>query len=159
MAEQQSEQGIPRHSFPVLVHVVLSQAPDRVFLLRRAGTGYRDGWYTLPGGHVEAGETLTAAAHRECREEAGVVATSLMPVAVLSYLDRREQPPVQGYNFIFLAREFTGNPGIAESENFDACGFFPPGGCPETTIDWVREVLKMTDGPLPALNLREFQWD
>jgi 8-oxo-dGTP pyrophosphatase MutT (NUDIX family) len=39
---------------------------------RRANTGFKDGWYTLPAGHVKPGERFAEAAVREAREETGV---------------------------------------------------------------------------------------
>ena len=47
-----------RHAgIPVGVHVLLER-DGRVLLMRRAGTGFFDGLYSLPGGHVEEGESL-----------------------------------------------------------------------------------------------------
>ena len=40
-----------------------------ILLTLRKNTGYRDGEYELPGGHVEAGEDLMQAMVREAREE------------------------------------------------------------------------------------------
>ncbi len=45
----------------------------RVLLLRRWNSGYRDGWWALPAGHIEPGESCRAAAARELAEETGVV--------------------------------------------------------------------------------------
>jgi 8-oxo-dGTP diphosphatase len=52
--------------------VVLRRGPG-VLLLRRANSGYRDGWWALPAGHVEPGESCRAAAARELAEETGIV--------------------------------------------------------------------------------------
>ena len=61
-----------RHpGIPTGVHVLLEQ-DGCVLLMRRAGTGFFDGLYSLPGGHVEEGETLRATAVREMREELGI---------------------------------------------------------------------------------------
>lgn len=53
-----------------------------MLLLRRANSGYRDGWWALPAGHVEPGESCRAPAARELAEETGVVldAAMLAPV-------------------------------------------------------------------------------
>lgn len=45
-----------------------------VLLIKRAKSGPLQGFWSLPGGHVEPGEPVRAAALREVREEAGVVA-------------------------------------------------------------------------------------
>jgi mutator protein MutT len=45
---------------------------NQYFLMQRANTGFRDGFYTLPSGHVEMGESPSAALQREVKEEAGV---------------------------------------------------------------------------------------
>ncbi len=47
---------------------------DTVLLIER-GAGRLQGYWSLPGGHIEPGETVRAAALRETREEAGVEAT------------------------------------------------------------------------------------
>lgn len=43
-----------------------------ILLLRRKNTGYEDGNYSLPAGHVENDESLTRAASREIFEEIGI---------------------------------------------------------------------------------------
>ncbi|MCF2525779.1 NUDIX hydrolase [Yinghuangia soli] len=68
-------QGSERHTSPVDVHVLLVDR-GRVLLLRRnAQAPYAAGLWTLPSGHVEAGEDVVAAAIRETREETGAVLT------------------------------------------------------------------------------------
>jgi 8-oxo-dGTP diphosphatase len=42
---------------------------EKVLLLRRFGTGYLDGSYSLPSGHIEGGERAIDAAIREGKEE------------------------------------------------------------------------------------------
>lgn len=54
------------------VFIVLRNNDGAVLLHRRCNTGYMDGRYDLPSGHVEKGEPLLRAAVRELREETGV---------------------------------------------------------------------------------------
>ena len=42
-----------QYGTPTGVHIVCERAGE-VLLMRRAGTGFFDGLYSLPGGHVEA---------------------------------------------------------------------------------------------------------
>jgi 8-oxo-dGTP diphosphatase len=53
------------------VHLILAEG-RKVLLLRRANTGFADGWWSVPGGSLEHGETLPQAAAREALEEIGV---------------------------------------------------------------------------------------
>ena len=53
------------------VHLILA-ADGKVLLLRRANTGFADGSWSVPGGCLDEGETLPAAAAREAREELGI---------------------------------------------------------------------------------------
>lgn len=60
-----------RPTYPAAVYLCLFDA-GRLLLQRRAGTGYRDGELSLPAGHIEPGESATAALLRETREELGL---------------------------------------------------------------------------------------
>jgi len=60
-----------RDRYPVAVHLLFIR-DGCVLLARRANTGWGDGQYSVPAGHVDRGETVTAAAVREAREEVGL---------------------------------------------------------------------------------------
>ncbi|MEU3216222.1 methyltransferase domain-containing protein [Streptomyces sp. NPDC006971] len=60
-----------RHTEVVDVHLILRRGPD-VLLARRDGTGYADGLFHCPSGHVEDGEDVREALIREAAEEIGV---------------------------------------------------------------------------------------
>lgn len=53
------------------VYLILEQ-DNKVLLMQRAGSGYMDGYYGLPSGHVEENETLKQAAIREGKEEINI---------------------------------------------------------------------------------------
>ena len=57
---------------------------DRVLMARR-GTEPLKGWWSLPGGLLEIGETLECAVRREAREETGL---EVRPLGVLEIFER-----------------------------------------------------------------------
>jgi 8-oxo-dGTP pyrophosphatase MutT (NUDIX family) len=131
-----------RDRFPVVVHVLLvrgSEAAGETFLLRRANTGFMDGWFVLPGGHLQAGESLQAAATRECREETGVTAGQLRPLCVLPYRSGRHQ----GINVVFEGGDLSGEPGIGEPGRSDAGAWFPLTRLPEPVAPWLPHLLDL----------------
>jgi 8-oxo-dGTP diphosphatase len=133
---------VRRDRFAVVVHVLLERsgpAGPELFLLRRAGTGFMDGAYVPPGGHQHAGESVTAAARRECLEETGALPGALTPVCVLPYRAGTEQ----GLNFVFVAGALTGEPRLAEPTGSDAAGWYPVDALPRPVAPWLADVLDL----------------
>ena len=60
-----------RSKFPISVQLLLENQ-DKILLMKRKNTGYEDGKYSLPGGHVEANEEIRKALVREAKEEIGI---------------------------------------------------------------------------------------
>jgi 8-oxo-dGTP diphosphatase len=61
------------HELKFIVAVSTLLIKDKkIFLLRRYNTGWEDGKYNLPGGHLNGNETAREAAAREVLEETGV---------------------------------------------------------------------------------------
>ncbi len=131
-----------RDTFPLVVHVLLLRERGGVrelFLLRRAGTGFMDGHYVPPGGHLQAGESMSDAARRECAEETGVAPARVRPVCMLPYRSGRHQ----GVNLVFEGLEPSGDPGIGEPEHSDAAGWFPVAGLPPRSAPWLADALEL----------------
>jgi 8-oxo-dGTP diphosphatase len=79
-------------STPALVtDCVAFDAQKRVLLVRRKSEPFA-GWYALPGGFVDIGETVEAACHREVQEEAGVAVDQNQLRLVGIYSDPRRDP-------------------------------------------------------------------
>lgn len=63
-----------RLKLPVCVQVILKQK-NKVLLVLRKSNVANNGLWSLPGGHIESGETFYNTAIRELHEELGIVVT------------------------------------------------------------------------------------
>lgn len=61
-----------RYTSCVDLHLLLRDEQRRVLLGRRQNTGFADGAWHLPAGHLEEGESVTAGMAREAVEELGI---------------------------------------------------------------------------------------
>jgi 8-oxo-dGTP diphosphatase len=90
---------------PKLTVDVVIPAEERVVLIRRGGEPFEGQW-ALPGGFVEVGETVEAAAVREVAEETGLAVELARLVGV--YSDPGRDPRGHNVSVAFLARVLGG---------------------------------------------------
>ena len=139
-----------RTGIPTGVHVLLER-DGSVLLMRRAGTGFFDGLYSLPGGHVEEGESIRATAVREMREELGIDVAEAALVTV-GVVHRRSD--TNRIDFFVRALEWSGEPRIAETHRCDDLFWCARNALPEATVPYIREALRQGDSPW----IRESGW-
>ena len=129
-----------RDLFPVLAHTLLVRN-DQVLLLRRAHTGYLDGWYALPGGHLQRGESIVACAIRECLEETGLVLdpARVRPAAVMPYRSADQQ----GVDFIMACDAIAGEPRLGEPDRFDDVRWFGVDALPRNAAPYIEHAIAL----------------
>lgn len=136
---------------PTGVHVVLERNGE-VLMMRRAGTGFFDGHYSLPGGHVEPGESLREAAARELVEETGV---RVRPGALETLGVVHRLSDTNRIDFFLRAQAWEGEPQIREQGKCDVMGWFARNALPASTVEYVRVALNSVDQPW----ILELGWD
>ena len=114
---------------------------DRILMAQR-GKPPLQGWWSLPGGALETGESLADAVRREVREETGL---EIEPLGVLEIFERimRDTNGVPEYHYVlidYVCRVTGGR--LAAGD--DVC-----------RVEWVRRrdlsALKITEGTLGVI--------
>lgn len=112
-----------RHRVAVAAYIILIK-DNKVLLLKRVNTGYHDGDYSLPSGHIEKGEFPDQAAIREAEEEIGIQIQELSFKTVL-YSDDNY------VCFFFEAVKWQGDVRNCEKEKCDEIRWFDFDHLPE----------------------------
>ncbi len=122
----------------VVVHTLIwDRTRTKLLLLERANTGYLDGCYTLPGGHLNKGESLLAAARREACEEVGLELLELEPCCVLPFRG--------GVNMVFQSYTWSGKPVNAEPHRCSEVAWFIKDKLPDTAVPWLTKAIELHD--------------
>lgn len=127
---------------------ILMERGGAVLLMRRAGTGFFDGLYSLPGGHVEPGESLFQTARREAAEELGVD-LDLAALCRIGVVHRRSD--TNRVDFFVRAHRWRGEPRINEPAKCDALGWFARDSLPAALVPYVGVVLAQAQVAEPWL--------
>ena len=119
------------------VHLFLIRR-EEVLLLRRFNTGYEDGKYSVPAGHLEGNEEVIAAMIREAREEAGI---EIVPedIRVVGVMHRNASD--ERIDFFLAAERWRGEIRICEPERCDELAWYPMTRLPENMVSYVRRAL------------------
>lgn len=130
-----------RHTMAVAAHLLLRDADRRVLFMRRANTGYADGQWSVPAGHVESGETILAACIREAEEEIGIRLNAASTTAVLVQ-HKHDEDGQERIDAFFVAELQDGHhPGISEPDYCDAVQWCPIENPPKPLVPYVAAAL------------------
>jgi 8-oxo-dGTP pyrophosphatase MutT (NUDIX family) len=131
------------HTLLVAAVIVHDEASRRVLLLRRgADSKFAPLLWDLPSGKADKGESVTAAAARELREETGLTVdpTSLTIAGIIHGAWGVEAP--NGFlTVIFAACKWDGEPVNAEPRKHDQIAWFPASQVPADLVPDRREAL------------------
>lgn len=110
-------------------------------MLRRFQTGWRDGEYTLPSGHLEGDETPRQAACREAQEEVGVDVLPDDLQFLTTILRKAEEGDHERVDFFFEVKNFEGKLHNNEPSKCDQVGWFSISNLPTNTVPPVSQAL------------------
>ncbi len=122
---------------------------DEILLMRRQGSGYYDGWYSVPAGHVEAGELPLEGLVRETAEELGIVIDPKDFKLVHTMYRTKHDETGDRADLFFLSTKWSGEIRIIESHKCDDIRWFPINTLPENMMHHVREALINSEKGIP----------
>lgn len=122
------------------VYLILRKG-DEILLMRRQGSGYYDGWYSVPAGHVEAGELPLEALVREIKEELGITLDrEYAHFAHVMYRTKHDETGDRA-DYFFVATRWEGEPAIREPHKCDDARWFSLDALPKNMMHHVREAI------------------
>jgi ADP-ribose pyrophosphatase YjhB (NUDIX family) len=113
------------------VRALVIDGDGRIFLVKHS---YVSGWH-LPGGGVEAGETLAEALARELREEGNIEITAQPRLHGLFFNNRASR---RDHVALFVVRAFRQSAAPVPDREIVAHGFFAPDALPNDTTAATR---------------------
>ncbi|HLD41950.1 MAG TPA: NUDIX domain-containing protein [archaeon] len=109
-----------------------------VLLSRRFNTGWKDGFYSVVGGHLEEKETVLQATIREGKEEAGIDLKDddLKFTHVIHRLSDEQR-----VDFFFLVKNWEGEIRNMEPDKCDDLNWFDLDKLPDNMVPYVRQAI------------------
>jgi len=128
-----------RFSLRAAVYLLLVR-DNHVLLSRRYQTGWQDGKYSMVAGHLDGGETVTAALIREAREEAGIEIDP-KDARVVHTMHRKSKSNLEYIDFFVTTTKWSGSPIIMEPDKCDDLRWFDMNSLPTDILLHVRHAL------------------
>ena len=139
-----------RARFPATVHLFFFRE-NQILLLRRFNTGFRDGEYSVPAGHLDGNETVMQAGIREAQEEVGV-ALAEQDTTFSSVMHRIEDD--ERVDFFVQVHQWAGEPFNAEPDKCDDLRWVEINSLPANIIPYVKQAL---DNHLNGIPFAEYK--
>jgi len=140
-----------RFKLCVAVYAVLAKN-RHVLLMRRAGTGYRDGQLGLPSGHLDGDEDAVSALVRELREELGIAVEPASCRLELVVHRRAESAIDSEYlDLVFSVAAWSGTPSVTEPAKCTDLVWAGLDRLPNDVVDYVRAALRALESGRPLL--------
>jgi 8-oxo-dGTP diphosphatase len=139
---------------PVAVMIVILR-DDQVLLSQRKNTGFKDGFFALPGGKHDGNEVLSLAVAREAQEELGISCQAeqvQFASLIHAYLP---EPPMELLYATFKINQFQGEIINNEPHKCAELKFFPLSHLPENITCISRQCILNTIQGVP---FSEYGW-
>ena len=122
------------------VGVIIVNENGDVLVGKRNGSHAK--YYSIPGGHLEMGESFEEAAIKEIKEETSITLIKPKVISVTNNLETFKKEGKHYISVILLSEEFNGEPKAMEPEKCDKWFWADPQKIPEPHFDASRLAVK-----------------
>lgn len=123
------------------VYLILKNSENQILMSKRANTGFMDGFYSLPSGHVDEGEPASAALVRESQEEINIIPQNFELVHTLHIYN--EKPDNKTYIALFFeTSDYTGEVKNLEPDKCSELAWFDLNNLPVNIVPDLKLVLQ-----------------
>lgn len=137
-----------RYKSKIVVDLLLERINEKtdkqeILLLLRQNTGFSDGMYDLPGGHLEANEDLFDSMIREAKEEIGIdiVREDMKIIHIYNHYKK------DMLTFVFSVNNYSNEIKNGEPNKCKELRWFEINKLPENTIPKIKEkILNLNKG-------------
>jgi len=127
-----------RFKLPCAVSLLLIR-DNKILLLRRCNTGWQDGIYGVPAGHIDGDESLTDALLREAYEEISI--TIQASDAMFAHMTHTKSNKEYLYVY-FAVKKWQGEPYNKEPNKCDRIHWASLDKLPHNTVPVIREAIE-----------------
>lgn len=129
-----------RHKSITAAYLILKK-DGKLLLLRRSNTGYCDGLFGLPSGHVDEGEPVIDAMVREAKEEIDI---KVHPDN-LKLIHVRDRKALDGHriDFFFECEKWEGDPVNVEPHKCSELSWVENGESHPDLIPYIKETINL----------------
>lgn len=143
-----------RKNFPYVGSAYLFLIKDgKILLQRRFQTGFEDGNYGVPAGHLDGGETATTGCAREIKEEIGIVIKP-KDISVVHVMHRKAAND-ERIDFFCSASQYSGEIINTEPDKCDDLSWFELANLPNNMVPYVKIALNQSQS---GIFYSEYGW-
>jgi 8-oxo-dGTP diphosphatase len=126
------------------VYLVLFNDDNQVLLTKRSNTGFMDGYYGLPSGHLEQGETISEALVRESKEEVNITPINFEFMRV-NHRKASADNQRDYIDFYFITNDYEGELINLEPEKCSELKWCDVNELPDNIIPYIKDILQPPD--------------
>ena len=115
------------------VGVILQNKEKKILIGKRKGS--HAPYFSIPGGHLELGETFETAANREIMEECGIRLKSVQVICVTNNLRTYQEEGKHFISVTLFSDDFEGVPILKEPNKCEGWNWYDPNDIPSPHYD------------------------